>query len=120
MVRAYADLNIEYVKMNLCDVSQVYVSNIMKCKYCGKNFNAKNAIFCSKKCDSYYSAETTRKSDVKYTQLSINVNQDVYTSLRLIQSDLIKNTNENISLSQVVNSILSEGIKIKKMTLKNV
>ena len=92
----------------------------MKCKYCGKNFNAKNAIFCSKKCDSYYSAERIRKSDVKHTQLSINVDQDVYYSLRSIQSTLIKNTNENISISQIVNSILSEGIKIKKITLKNI
>jgi hypothetical protein len=92
----------------------------MKCKYCGKNFNAKNAIFCSKKCDSYYSTELIRKSRAEYTQLSINVDQDVYSSLRLIQSDLIKNTGENVSLSQVVNSILSEGIKIKKITLKNV
>ena len=93
---------------------------IMKCKYCGKNSNVKNAIFCSKKCDSYYSAEIIRKNGVVRTQLSINVDQDVYSGLRLIQSTLIKNTAENVSLSQVVNSILSEGIKIKKMTLKNV
>ena len=93
---------------------------IMKCKYCGKNSTAKNAIFCSKKCDSYYSTELIRKSSAEYTQLSINVDQDVYSNLRLIQSELIKNTAENVSLSQVVNSILSEGIKIKKMTLKNV
>jgi hypothetical protein len=92
----------------------------MECKYCGKNFNAKNAIFCSKKCHSYHSAETIRKNGVKYTQLSINVDQDVYSSLRSIQSTLIKNTNENISISQIVNSILSEGIKIKKITLKNI
>ena len=91
----------------------------MKCKYCGKNFNAKNAIFCSKKCNSYYSTEATRKSDTEYTQLSISVDQDVYSRLRLIQSTLIKNTNENISLSKIINSILSEGIKIKKITLKN-
>ena len=91
----------------------------MKCKYCGKNSTAKNAIFCSKKCDSYYSTELIRKSSAEYTQLSINVDRDVYSNLRLIQSELIKNTAENVSLSQVVNSILSEGIKIKKITLKN-
>ena len=91
----------------------------MKCKYCGKNSTAKNAIFCSKKCDSYYSTELIRKSSAEYTQLSINVDQDVYSSLRLIQSALIKNTNENISLSKIINSILSEGIKTRKITLKN-
>jgi len=41
-------------------------------------------------------------------------------NLRAIQSNLIQNTNENISFSQVVNLVLEEGIKIKQMLIKDV
>lgn len=91
----------------------------MNCKYCGKYSSAKNAIFCSKKCNSYYSSEIERKNNVKYSPLCLNMDQDVLAGLRSIQCALIKNTNESISLSQVVNLVLSEGIKIKKMSIKN-
>ena len=91
----------------------------MNCKYCGKHSGAKNAIFCSNKCHSYYSSEIKRKSNVKYSRISISLDQDILVGLRSIQSALIKNTNESISLSQVVNFVLFEGIKIKKMSIKN-
>ena len=91
----------------------------MKCKYCGKNFRAKNAIFCSQKCNTYYSTEL-QKNGLKYDITSINLNRDIAKNLRAIQSNLIQNTNENISFSQVVNLVLEEGIKIKQMLIKDV
>lgn len=92
----------------------------MKCKYCGKNFSAKNAIFCSKKCDAYYSKELERKAGSKFTLTTINMDQNLSKNLRAIQSNLIKNTNENVSFSQVVNLVLEEGINVKKMLIKNI
>ena len=92
----------------------------MKCKYCGKNSRAKNAIFCSKKCDEYYSKEMERKEGSKYTLTAINMDQNISKRLRAIQSSLIKNSNENVSFSQVVNLVLEEGINIKKMILKDI
>ena len=50
--------------------------------------------------------------------VTIKMDQDVSNSLREIQSNLIKNSTENVSFSQVVNLVLKEGIKIKKSTLK--
>jgi predicted nucleic acid-binding Zn ribbon protein len=90
----------------------------MNCKYCGKKFNAKNAIFCSKKCNTYYSTELERKNNSQSVMVTIKMDQDVSNSLREIQSNLIKNSTENVSFSQVVNLVLKEGIKIKKSTLK--
>lgn len=90
----------------------------MKCKYCGKNFRAKNALFCSKKCNTYYSTELERKNGSKYDVIAITLNRDISKSLRAIQSNLIQNTNENISFSQVVNLVLEEGIKIKQIVIK--
>jgi hypothetical protein len=91
----------------------------MKCKYCGRNFNAKNAIFCSKNCDTYYSTEIKRKNNPELTRITVGVDQDLLKDLRIIQSNLIKNTSENISLSLVVNLLLEEGVKIKKIVMKN-
>jgi hypothetical protein len=85
----------------------------MECKYCGKNFRAKNAIFCSKICYTYYSTKLEKNNGSNYDRVTISMNQDVSKNLRTIQSNLIRNTNENISFSQVVNLILEEGIKIK-------
>ncbi|QLH04268.1 hypothetical protein C5F49_02265 [Nitrosopumilus oxyclinae] len=87
----------------------------MKCKYCGKNFNAKNSIFCSKKCNTYHSAELERKTNLKSVTVTIKMDQDVSNGLRKIQSDLIRNATENISFSYVVNLVLKEGIKNKKL-----
>ena len=90
----------------------------MNCKYCGKKFNAKNAIFCSKKCNTYYSTELEKNKNLKSVMVTIKMDQDISNSLREIQSNLIKNATENVSFSQVVNLVLKEGIKIKKSTLK--
>jgi len=46
------------------------------------------------------------------------MDQDVSNSLREIQSNLIKNSTESVSFSQVANLVLKEGIKTKKSTLK--
>lgn len=92
----------------------------MKCKYCGKNSNAKNSIFCSKKCDTYYSTELERKTSLQSITVTIKMDQDVSISLREIQSNLIQNATENVPFSRVVNLVLKEGIKSKnilKMTL---
>ena len=91
---------------------------MINCKYCGKKFNAKNAIFCSKKCNTYYSTELERKNNSQSVMVTIKMDQDVSNGLREIQSNLIKNSTENVSFSQVVNLVLKEGIKIKKSTLK--
>ena len=91
---------------------------MLNCKYCGKKFNAKNAIFCSKKCNTYYSTELERKNNSPSVMVTIKMDQDISNSLREIQSNLIKNAAENVSFSQVVNLVLKEGIKIKKSTLK--
>jgi hypothetical protein len=91
----------------------------MECKYCGKIFRAKNAIFCSQKCDSYFT-KLERKNGLKYNKITVNLNQDIYESLRAIQSNQIQNTHENIFFSEVVNLVLEEGIKIKKMAIKNI
>lgn len=92
----------------------------MKCKYCGKNSRAKNAIFCSKKCDVYYSKELEKKENSKSTLTTINLDQDLANSLRAIQSSLIRNTNQNVTFTQVINLVLEEGIKVKKIVLKNI
>ena len=91
----------------------------MECKYCGKNFRGKNAIFCSLKCDRYYT-KLERKNGLKYNKITVNLSSDIYESLRAIQSDLIKNTHETIFFSEVVSLVLEEGIKIKKMAIKNI
>ncbi len=78
----------------------------MKCKYCGKNFRAKNVIFCSKKCDTYYSSELERKNNSKSVRVTLNMDRDISISLRAIQSNLIQNANGHISFSQVVNLVL--------------
>jgi hypothetical protein len=91
---------------------------MINCKYCGKKFNAKNAIFCSKKCNTYYSTELDRKNNSQSVMVTIKMDQEISNSLREIQSNLIKNATENVSFSQVVNLVLKEGIKIKKSTLK--
>jgi len=91
---------------------------MVNCKYCGKKSNAKNAIFCSKKCNTYYSTELERKNNSSSVMVTIKMDQDISNSLRAIQSNLIKNSTENVSFSQVVNLVLKEGIKIKKSTLK--
>jgi hypothetical protein len=93
---------------------------IMKCKYCGKNSRAKNSIFCSKKCHTYYSTELERKNHSKSVRISVIMDQDISDSLREIQSSLIKNATENVSFSQVVNLVLKEGIKIKKSMIKSI
>ncbi|QLH04812.1 hypothetical protein C5F49_05400 [Nitrosopumilus oxyclinae] len=92
----------------------------MKCKYCGKISLAKNAIFCSKKCDTYYSDELARKNDSNFVRVTVSMDGDISKSLRAIQSSLILNTNESISFSQVVNLVLGEGIKVKKNVLKGI
>ena len=91
---------------------------MINCKYCGKKSNAKNAIFCSKKCNTYYSTELDRKNNSQSVIVSIRMDQDVSNSLREIQSNLIKNSTESVSFSQVANLVLKEGIKVKKLTLK--
>ncbi len=91
----------------------------MKCKYCGKNIRAKNSIYCSKKCHTYYSTELKRKSGSESIAVTITLNLDVSKNLREIQSNLIKNSTENVSFSQVVNLVLKEGIKVKKSVIKN-
>jgi hypothetical protein len=92
----------------------------MKCKYCGKNSRVKNAIFCSKKCDAYYSKALARKNNSESVRITFNMNRDISDRLREIQSILIQNKCEHIPFSQVLNDILGEGIKTKKMTLKNI
>ncbi|MBT8172878.1 MAG: hypothetical protein HKP26_02300 [Nitrosopumilus sp.] len=92
----------------------------MKCKYCGKNITAKNAIFCSKNCNTYYSTELERKDMSNYTRVTITLDKDMSKSLRAIQSKLIQNTNESISFSQVVNLVLEEGVKVKKTVLNDI
>ena len=87
----------------------------MKCKYCGKNFNAKNSIFCSKKCSTYHSTELKSKTSLKSITITIKMDQDVSDNLRKIQSNLIRNATENVSFSRVVNLVLREGIKNKKL-----
>ena len=91
----------------------------MKCKYCGKHSYAKNTIFCSKKCSVFYSTELESKNDLQHTRISITIEQDLLKNLRAIQSALIKNTNEGISLSKVVEIVLKEGVVIKKKTIQN-
>lgn len=91
----------------------------MKCKYCGKNITAKNAIFCSTKCNTYYSTELERKDMSNYSRVTITLDKEMAKNLREIQSKLIKNTNEGISFSQVVNLVLEEGVKVKKTILNN-
>jgi predicted nucleic acid-binding Zn ribbon protein len=91
----------------------------MKCKYCGKNISAKNAIFCSTKCHTYYSTELERKDMSNYSRVTITLDKEMTKNLREIQSKLIKNTNEGISFSQVVNLVLEEGVKIKKTILND-
>ena len=92
----------------------------MKCKYCGKNSRAKNAVFCSKKCDSYYSKELEKKESSRSTLTTINLDQNLSNNLRAIQANLIRNTNENITFTQVINLVLEEGIKVKKIVLKEI
>ena len=92
----------------------------MKCKYCGKNFNAKNSIFCSKNCDTYYSTELKNKDSLNSIRVTMKMDQDVSDVLREIQSNLIRNSIENVTFSQVANLVLKEGIKSKnilKLTL---
>lgn len=86
----------------------------MECKYCGKNFRAKNAIFCSENCDVYYSKTLERKNNLKSVRVTFNMDRDISDSLREIQSNLIKNNCEHTPFSQVVNQILREGIKTKR------
>jgi len=90
----------------------------MKCKYCGKNSRVKNALFCSKKCDAYYSKSLARKNNLESVRITFNMNRDISDRLREIQSELIQEKCEHIPFSQVLNHILGEGIKTKKMTLK--
>ncbi len=92
----------------------------MKCKYCGKNITGKNAIYCSTKCQTYYSTELERKDTSNYARVTITLDKYMSKSLRTIQSKLIQNTNESISFSQVVNLVLEEGIKGKRTVLKDI
>ncbi|AJW71517.1 hypothetical protein [Nitrosopumilus adriaticus] len=91
----------------------------MRCKYCGKNITVKNAIFCSTKCNTYYSTELERKNVSNYSRVTITLDKEMTKNLREIQSKLIKNTNEGISFSQVVNLVLEEGVKVKKTILND-
>jgi hypothetical protein len=90
----------------------------MKCKYCGKNITAKNAIFCSTKCNTYYSTELEKKDTSSYSRVTITLDKEMAKNLRILQSKLIQNTNQGISFSQVVNLVLEEGVKVKQMVLK--
>lgn len=92
----------------------------MKCKYCGKNFRAKNALFCSEKCNKYYSHELKEKNNSKYSRVTVTMQDDIIKNLRDIQSNLILNSIGNVSFSQVVNIVLQEGIKAKKMLIKKI
>jgi len=94
--------------------------NHLKCKYCGKNARVKNAIFCSKKCDAYYSKMLKRKTDLKSVRVTFNMDRNISDRLREIQSELIQNKCEHIPFSQVLNDVLEEGIKTKKIIQKSI
>lgn len=101
--------------MTYTGINYLKLDILMKCKYCGKHSRAKNAIFCSKKCDEYYSKSLTRKNDSKSVRITFNMDRDISDSLREIQSLLIQNKCEHIPFSQVLNHVLEEGIKTKKI-----